>query len=111
MEAGLALPIMSLPTQGDRIPGFLGPLLLVLLLPLGYASLYRFRALRDPSWRLLTGIGLALLTRLVVSNVPEAGLPGLTVWLGRSCVPAAIGIALWWRGGALSVVELTASEV
>ena len=31
MEVGLALPLMSLPTQGDRIPGVLGPLLADLL--------------------------------------------------------------------------------
>ena len=34
MEAGLALPIISLPAQGDRLPGVLGPLLLLVLLPL-----------------------------------------------------------------------------
>ena len=111
MEVGLALPIMSLPTQGDRIPGLLGPLLLVLLLPLGYVAVYQIRDLRDPSWRLLSGIGLALATRGVVSIVPEPGLPGLAIWLGRSVVPMAIGIALWWRGTALSAADLTAAEV
>jgi hypothetical protein len=38
MEAGLALPIISLPAQGDRLPGVLGPLLLLVLLPLGFAG-------------------------------------------------------------------------
>jgi hypothetical protein len=111
MEAGLALPIISLPAQGDRLPGVLGPLLLLVLLPLGFASIYQIRAVRDPSWRLLSGIGLALLGRLAVSVVPEPGLAGLAVWLGRSFVPAAIGVGLWWRGGALCVAELTAAEV
>src|ERR1700687_2930370 len=111
MEVGLALPIMSLPTQGDRIPGLLGPLLLVLLLPLGYVAIYQIRDLRDPSWRLLSGIALALATRGVVSIVPEPGLQGLAIWLGRSFVPMAIGVALWWRGSALSVADLTAAEV
>ncbi|MGI9147179.1 MAG: DUF4129 domain-containing protein [Chloroflexota bacterium] len=111
METGLALPLMSLPTQGDRVPGLLGPLLLALLLPLGYAAVYRIPDLRDPSWRLLSGIGLALATRGVVSNVPEPGLPGLTLWFGRSVVPMAIGIGLWWRGSALSVADLTAADV
>ena len=60
MEVGLALPIMSLPTQGDRLPGLFGPLLLVMMLPLGYVAVYQIRDLRDPSWRLLSGIGLAL---------------------------------------------------
>src|SRR5439155_11995387 len=96
MEAALALPAISLPTQGDRILGIAGPLLLLLLLPAGYVAVYQFRELRDPSWRLLIGIGLALLTRLVVSTIPDAE-SGLFVWLGRSVVPAAIGIALWWR--------------
>jgi hypothetical protein len=111
MEAGLVLPIISLPTQGDRLPGLLGPLLLLALLPAGYVVVREIATLRDPSWRLLCGIGLALLTRAIVSNVPEPGLPGLAAWLGHSVVPMAIGIGLWWRGGALAVAEYTASEV
>jgi hypothetical protein len=43
--------------------------------------------------------------------VPEPGLAGLAVWLGRSVVPMSIGIALWWRGSALSVADLTAADV
>jgi hypothetical protein len=111
MEAALVLPIMSLPTQGDRIPGLLGPLLLLAMLPAGTAAVFRLATLRDPTWRLMTGIGLALLTRVVVESVPEAGLNGLMAWLGHSVVPAAIGIALWWRGGALAVAELTPGDV
>ena len=111
MEAALVLPIMSLPTQGDRIPGLPGPLLLLALLPAGCAAVFRFPTLRDPAWRLLTGIGLALLTRVVVESVPEAGMNGLLMWLGRSLVPAAIGVGLWWRGGALAVAELTPGDV
>jgi Domain of unknown function (DUF4129) len=111
MEVGLALPLMSLPAQGDRIPGLLGPLLLVLLLPLGYVAVYQIHDLRDPSWRLLSGIGLALATRGVVSIVPEPGLAGIAIWLGRSVVPMAIGIAMWWRGSALSVADLSPAEV
>jgi hypothetical protein len=110
MEAALALPAISLPTQGDRILGIAGPLFLVLLLPAGYIAVYQVSELRDPSWRLLAGIGLALATRLVVSSIPE-GESGFFVWLGRSVVPAAIGIALWWRGGALAVAELTPADV
>ena len=111
METALALPIISLPTQGDRVPGLLGPLLIVLLLPLGYLAVYQLAELRDPSWRLLTGIGLALLARAFVSIVPEPGPSGLMVWFGHSFVPAAIGIGLWWRGGAICVSELTPAEV
>jgi Domain of unknown function (DUF4129) len=111
MEGALILPIMSLPTQGDRLPGPLGPLLLLLLLPVGCAGIYALRELRDPSWRLLTGMGLALATRAIVSTVPEAGLPGVMLWLAHSVVPAAIGIGLWWRGGALAVAELTPADV
>jgi Domain of unknown function (DUF4129) len=111
MEVGVVLPLMSLPTQGDRIPGFLGPLLLAILLPLGYVAVYQIRDLRDPSWRLLSGIALALATRGIVSIVPEPGLSGLAMWLGRSVVPMAIGIGLWWRGSALSVAELTPADV
>ena len=77
MEAALVLPIISLPTQGDRLPGLLGPLLLLLLLPAGCAAVYLFPALRDPSWRLLAGIGLALFTRVVVSQVSEEAMPRL----------------------------------
>jgi hypothetical protein len=111
MEAALVLPIISLPTQGDRLPGLIGPLLLLLLLPAGCAAVYLFPALRDPSWRLLAGIGLALFTRAIVSNISDEGLPGLMNWLARSFVPTAIGIGLWWRGGALAVAELTPAEV
>src|SRR5258708_5415939 len=88
MEAGLVLPIISLPAQGDLLPGVLGPLLLLVLLPLGFVGVRQFRALRDPSWRLLIGIAAALLTRLVVSVVPEPGLPGGAEW-GRR--PLAVG--------------------
>jgi hypothetical protein len=111
MEAALVLPIISLPTQGDRLPGLVGPLLLLVLLPGGYIAVYRFPALRDPSWRLLSGIGLALLTRAIVSDVPDEGLPGLMGWLAHSFVPTAIGVALWWRGGALAVAELSPADV
>ena len=110
MEAALALPLISLPTQGDRATGLMGPLLLILLLPAGYFAVYEFKTLRDPSWRLLTGIGLALLTRLLVSAIPDQD-NGVVIWFGRSVVPAAIGIALWWRGGALAVAELTPGEI
>jgi Domain of unknown function (DUF4129) len=111
MEGALILPLISLPTQGDRLPGLSGPLLLLLLLPLGCAGVYVVRELRDPSWRLLAGIFVALATRAIVSNVPDAGLPGIMLWLARNVVPAAIGIGLWWRGGALAVAELTPADV
>jgi hypothetical protein len=111
MEAALALPLISLPTQGDRLPGLLGPALLVALLPLGFVAVRLFARLRDPSWRLLAGLGLALLPRAVVSVVPADGAAGLATWLARSIVPVAIGIGLWWRGGAVAVAELTPAEV
>jgi hypothetical protein len=111
MEAALILPIMSMPTQGDRFPGLSGPLLLLALLPAGCAAVFLVPTLREPSWRLLTGIGLALLTRVIVEYVPGQGLPGLAQWLGRAVVPAAIGVGLWWRGGALAVAELTPGDV
>ena len=46
----------------------------------------------------------------MVTSWPK-GLPGLATWLARSLVPVAIGVGLWWRGGALSVAELTPAEV
>lgn len=111
MEAALVLPIISLPSQASRFPGLAGPLLLLVLLPAGCAAVFRVPPLRDPSWRLLSGIGLALLARAIVDPVPAPGLPGILVWLARSAVPAAIGIGLWWRGGALAVAELTPADV
>ncbi len=111
MEGALILPIISLPTQGDRVTGLVGPLLLLLLLPGGCAAVSWFPSLRDPSWRLLTGLGLSLLTRAVVSGIPDEGLAGLLTWLAHSFVPTAIGVGLWWRGGALAVAELTPAEV
>src|SRR5947209_7736163 len=110
LEAGCVLPIMSLPSQGDRVPGLPGPLLLLGLLPLGFIVVRQWPALRDPSWRLLAAIGAALLVRALVTTVPDADSGGWLLWLGRNVVPAAIGVALWWRGGALSVAELTPSE-
>ena len=38
MEGALILPIISLPTQGDRVTGLVGPVLLLLLLPGGCAA-------------------------------------------------------------------------
>jgi hypothetical protein len=111
MESALVLPIISLPTQGDRLTGLIGPLLLLLLLPGGCAAVSWFPSLRDPSWRLLTGIGLSLLTRAVVSGIPDEGMAGVMAWLAHSFVPAAIGVGLWWRGGALAVAELTPADV
>ena len=110
MEAAAVLPLISLPTQGDRLTGLAGPLLLLLLLPAGYTAVYHFKTVRDPSWRLLIGIAAALFTRALVSAIPQQD-NALLVWLGRGVVPAAIGVALWWRGGALAVAELTPSEV
>ena len=111
MESALALPIMSLAVQGDRLPGLAGPLLLLALLPAGCLAVFRFASLRDPGWRLLVGIGLALATRALVQYVPEPGLSGLTMWFARSVLPVVVGIALWWRGGALAVAELTPGDV
>jgi hypothetical protein len=111
MEAGLILPLISLPTQGDRIHGLLGPLLLLLLLPLGYLTVTQWPVLRDPAWRLLTAVAAALATRAIVSLVPAEGLGGLAIWLGHSVVPMAIGIALWWRGGGLAAAEPSAADI
>src|SRR5581483_5578723 len=93
------------------IVGLAGPLLLVLLFPAGFVAVYKLETLRDPSWRLLAGIVLALLSRALVSTVPAEGVPGLLRWLAASLVPAAIGVGLWWRGGALAVAEYTPAEV
>jgi len=111
MEAGIALPLISLPAQGPARPGAAGPLLLLLLLPGGYLAVRRFPTLRDPSWRLLVGIGLALVGRLLVTSLPAADPSALLVWFGSAVFPCVLGIALWWRGSATSVAEMTASEV
>ncbi|HEV7663002.1 MAG TPA: DUF4129 domain-containing protein [Chloroflexota bacterium] len=111
MEAGLALPIISLPTQGDRLQGLLGPLLILALLPAGFFAARHIADLRDPSWRLLGGIAAAILARALVSIPPDAGVAGVLTWLGHNVVAAAIGVGLWWRGGALSASELTPAEI
>ena len=80
----MALPLISLPTQGDRIAGLAGPLLLLMLLPAGYAAVYLVRELRDPSWRLLSGIGLALLTRLVAAASTAYGVVEAQRWRKRA---------------------------
>jgi hypothetical protein len=111
MEVGLVLPLISLPSEGDRVMGPTGALLIVLMLPLGYLAVRRFRALRDPSWRLLLGIAVALLTRAVVSVVPDPGFGGFLVFFAHSLVPLVIGVALWWRGAGLTNAELTSADV
>lgn len=111
MEAAFALPLISYPSEGDRVHGALGALLVGILLPIGFAATRAFDGLRDPSWRILWAIGLALLTRLLVSTAPVPDVAGVSGWIARSLVPCAIGVGLWWRGAALSATELTASEV
>lgn len=111
MEAAFALPLISYPGEGDRVHGAPGALLLGVLLPIGFGATRTFDGLRDPSWRILWAIGLAVLTRLVVSAVPDSNPASVSGWIARSLVPCAIGVGLWWRGAALSATELTASEV
>jgi hypothetical protein len=111
MEAGIVLPLVSIPAQGDGIRGLPGPLLLMLLLPLGFVAVKLFPVLRDPSWRLPIGIGVALLARVVVSSYPGPEFSDLALWLTHNLIPVALGVALWWRGGALTVSELTPSDV
>ncbi|MBV9580439.1 MAG: hypothetical protein JO057_17800, partial [Chloroflexi bacterium] len=86
IEGAVVLPIISLPSQGDRVSGLVGPVLLLALLPAGCAAVYLFPTLRDPSWRLLAGIGLALFTRAIVTEVPSEGVAGLAGWLARAFV-------------------------
>jgi Domain of unknown function (DUF4129) len=111
MEAGLSLPIISMPAQGAAQPGVLGPFLLVLLLPLGLLAIRRLPDLRDPSYRLIAGIMLALAMRLAVTPIADRSMGALLTWLGVSFVPAALGVALWWRGTSLGVSDFVASDV
>ncbi|GAC1315157.1 MAG: hypothetical protein NVSMB2_05980 [Chloroflexota bacterium] len=111
MEAAFALPLISYPGEGDRVHGAPGALLLGVLLPIGFGATRMFDGLRDPSWRILWAIGLAVLSRLVVSALPDVDPASVSGWIAHSFVPCAIGVGLWWRGAALSATELTASEV
>ena len=110
MEAGLVLPIISGPARGAE-PGPAGPLLLLLLLPLGYVAVRRRVWLDDPARRLAVGIALTLGLRLAVVPVPHPLWPSGLVWLFSNIVAGALGIGLWWRGGALAHAELTPAEV
>jgi hypothetical protein len=89
----------------------LGPLLLLLLLPAGYVAVRLYPELRDPSWRLLVGIALALFTRILVSPRPTEELPSIAGWIVAAILPTALGVALWWRGSATTVAEMTAAEI
>ncbi|MBV9175332.1 MAG: DUF4129 domain-containing protein [Chloroflexi bacterium] len=111
MEAAVALPIVSLPAQGQARPGVLGPVLVVALLPMGFIAMRLWPDLRDPSWRMLVGIGAALVARAVVATPPELDSRSVASWIVAAIVPMALGLALWWRGSASTVIEMTALEV
>lgn len=111
METACALPLISLPTQGNRVPGALGPLLIALLLPAGLAASRTWDVLRDPSWRMLWAIGLTVLARIVVGVPPEPDIASVLGWIAQHSVACAIGIGLWWRGASLSATELIAADV
>jgi hypothetical protein len=111
MEAGLALPIMSVTAQGEPNTRLVPTLLVLLLLPAGYLALRYVEVMRDPAWRVLVGFVLVAAWRLQVT--PPTG-EGPAVALARFLqivVPAALAFALWWRGGALADAELTSEEV
>ena len=111
MEAGLALPIMSVTAQAEPDARLLPTLLVLLLLPAGYLALRFVEAMRDPAWRILAGFALVVAWRLQVT--PPTG-DGPAVALARFMqilVPAALAFALWWRGGSLADAELTSEEV
>jgi hypothetical protein len=111
MEAGLALPIMSVTSQAEPDARLLPTLLVLLLLPAGYFALRFVEAMRDPAWRILAGFALVVAWRLQVA--PPTG-EGPAVALARFMqivVPATLAFALWWRGGSLADAELTSEEV
>ena len=113
MEAGLALPIMSVTAQGERTRGSLPTLLVSVPAAGGLFCVLRFveRVARP---------GVARPGR--ASHWPSPGAcrhrrrpgEGPAVALARFLqivVPAALAFALWWRGGALADAELTSEEV
>jgi hypothetical protein len=111
MEAAVVLPIMALIAPGDGTARLLETLLLLLLLPAGYAATRYSKVLRDPAWRVLAGFALVVLLRLQAPLPDVEGAAGAMAKFLQALVPASLAFALWWRGGSFADRELVAADV
>ncbi|HEY3061752.1 MAG TPA: hypothetical protein VGL99_22495, partial [Chloroflexota bacterium] len=111
MEAAVAMPIIALTAPGEGSMRLAWTLVLLLLLPAGYAAVRRIVVLRDPAWRVLAGFVLVVLLRLQVPLQAGEGAGAALARFMQAIVPGSLAFALWWRGGTFVEAELTASEV
>jgi hypothetical protein len=111
METAVALPLMSIVAEGSGASRLAMTILFALLLPLGYIALRLFDPLRDPAWRVLAGFVLVVLLRLPSTLVPGEGAAAAMARFLQAVLPATLLFGVWWRGGALAEVELTAPDV
>ena len=112
VEAGLALPIMSVTAQGDPNAQLVPTLLVLLLLPAGYfGPVDSSMPCADPAWRVLVGFVFAVAWRLQATPPTGEGPAAALARFLQIVVQAVLAFALWWRGGALADAELTSEEV
>ncbi|MBI4493032.1 MAG: DUF4129 domain-containing protein [Chloroflexi bacterium] len=122
MEAALLYPLTASWLAGPDQHTPLGPLAALSMLPLGFWILdFGFWIRTEPNPKskiqnpksLWLGVAASLGLRLLVSPLPAEPFSlavGLQ-WLGSALVPAGVGFALWWRGGALAEAEFSAADV
>src|SRR5262249_8579305 len=109
MEGAVVYPALSTWLAGPerRVP--LGPAAAVAMLALGYLAAQHSPLFGHRVQRLEYGAAASLLARLLVSA--WSGAPSPLVWLGTAVLPAAVGLALWWRGVALGEAEFSIGGV
>jgi hypothetical protein len=109
MEGAVIYPALSTWLAGPdrRVP--LGPAAAVAMLALGYLAAQHSPLFGHRVQRLEYGAAASLLARLLVSA--WSGAPSPLVWLGTAVVPAAVGLALWWRGVSLGESEFSIDGV
>ncbi len=111
MEAAVVMPIIAMTAPGEGSTRLAWTLVLLLLLPAGYAAVRRIEVLRDPAWRVLAGFGLVVLLRFQVPLLEGEGAAAAMARFMQAIVPGSLAFALWWRGGTFVEAELTATEV
>lgn len=110
-EAAFAVILLSGLLTRSAAPSFLGPAAALALLPAGYLAVRYVAALASMRLRLIVGVVASLLLRLLLTWSPAEGQTAVVPWIALAIVPGAIGLALWWRGGALAEADLSAAQI
>lgn len=107
-EAAFAVILLSGLIARATPPPFVGPAAALAMLPAGYLAVRYVSAVGPLRTRLIVGSVASLLLRLLITWSPESTI---VAWVVMAIVPAAIALALWWRGAALAEADLTAGQV